>query len=463
MDVEAPIESVLLVVVSEVSMTDKTQQLLREIRGLIKEMGRKSLDISQAPSLLLRRVSPTVPELVEALGDRGSDTCQVVVARTLGRIGPTAAPAVPALSHALTSEFTHVRQAAADALCEIGQAAEPAVPALACALADWSPMVRQAAARALALVGRGAELAIPALIQLLPDREDQVREAAIEALAAVGQPTVPPLTKFLESPDLSWLENWFKEAVEWCNRTAERLEKGEQIAIAYRPGQDDIDAIRREPLKALRNAGWSFRHAVEDQLRLETAREGVARIFGKIGPAAADAVPALMNALADKNWRMRLAAARSLGQIGAKAEAALPVLVKALVDQGEPVRKAAAEALKRIDANWASNSLAQSSIEALVERLKRTGEEGKVTLDAFAVIGPASVPVLVAALVADDRVLREAAATALGRMGPGAQAAIPALVKAAQDSHGWVREAAAQALQKIDPQGSRVPGEESGQ
>jgi HEAT repeat protein len=169
-----------------------------------------------------------------------------------------------------------------------------------------------------------------------------------------------------------------------------------------------------------------------------------------------------MNALADKNGRMRLAAARSLGQIGAKAEAALPVLVKALVDQGEPVRKAAAEALKKIDANWASNSLAQSSIEALVERLKRTGEEARVTLDAFAVIGPASVPVLVAALIADDRVLREAAATALGRMGPGAQAAIPSLVKATQDSHGWVREAATQALQKIDPQGSRVRGEESG-
>jgi HEAT repeat protein len=57
---------------------------------------------------------------------------------------------------------------------------------------------------------------------------------------------------------------------------------------------------------------------------------------------------------------------------------------------------------------------------------------------------------LAEALASGDRVLREAAATALGRIGPGARAAIPALVKATRDSHGWVREAALQALRKIE-------------
>jgi len=59
--------------------------------------------------------------------------------------GESAAPAVPAVTHA----GANVRHAAAETLGEIGPQALTAVPALSRALNDEAPHVRQAAARAL--------------------------------------------------------------------------------------------------------------------------------------------------------------------------------------------------------------------------------------------------------------------------------------------------------------------------
>jgi HEAT repeat protein len=416
------------------------------VPALIKEMGRRLSDISQAASLLLSRIGRSaVPELAQALTDTASDIHQVFVAQTLRRIGPHAAAAVPALAQALTSEFAHVRQAAVEALAQVGPAAEAATPALVVALADWHSKVRHAAARCLARIGGASELAIPGLIQLLPDREDEVRGAAVEALAQIGSAAVPSLIEMAQARDFHRMQEWLKWRVEFSDWYT-------------RPINEDF---QREPLKALQNARWYFRHAVEDHVRVEMVHEAALRALGKIGPDACAAVPVLDQALADPNPKVRLAAIWALGQIGPHASAVIPTLMQRLVDKSKPVRQAAADALGQIDPNWASSTPVRETLVALAESLKRSGEEGQVAVDAFAVIGSAAVPVLVEALASDDRILRETAATALGRIGPGAQAAIPALVKASQDSHGWVREAAAQALQKVGPQGFRVQGEQA--
>ena len=70
----------------------------------------------------------------------------------LGRIGPTASPAVPALVEALSDERMIVRASAAMALGRIGQAAAPAVPALARVLRDEYSLVHRNAAES---AGRG--------------------------------------------------------------------------------------------------------------------------------------------------------------------------------------------------------------------------------------------------------------------------------------------------------------------
>jgi HEAT repeat protein len=422
------------------------------VPALVKALGSRFTEVWQLASFLLGRIGkPAVPTLIDALADRWQDTRQVVVARSLGRIGPAAAEAVPALAHELTGEHAHVRQAAAEALGQIGPAAEPAVPGLIQLLTDRLPASRQAAAVALARVGRADPAAIPPLIQLLPDRSDEVREAAVGALAGFGPDAVAPLIELLQALDSKSMEEWLRVRVQhldWSCRAAARLEQGGSVAIGPRA---NFEEIRREPIKALRSATWCFGHAVADQLRLETAREAAVRVLAQLGPDAAPAVGVLADALTDKSRRTRLAAVRALGQVGPAARPALPGLVRALAE-GDPVRKAATEALARIDPNWATSPELDAAIAGLAADLKRAGDSGQGAADALVVIGPASVPALIRGLASDDRIEREAAANTLGRLGPAARDAVPALRGTLQDQHGWVRDAAARALRAIEPE-----------
>jgi HEAT repeat protein len=60
-------------------------------------------------------------------------------------------------------------------------------------------------------------------------------------------------------------------------------------------------------------------------------------------------VPALVEALKDREARVREAAAGGLGAIGRPAKAAVPALLELRKDGDENVRAAAARAPKRID------------------------------------------------------------------------------------------------------------------
>lgn len=61
------------------------------------------------------------------------------------------------------------------------------------------------------------------------------------------------------------------------------------------------------------------------------------RLVGEIGPAAADAVPGLIQVLKDANADiyLRVQAADTLDRIGPKARAAVPALVAATIDKEE--------------------------------------------------------------------------------------------------------------------------------
>lgn len=70
--------------------------------------------------------------------------------------------------------------------------------------------------------------------------------------------------------------------------------------------------------------------------------------LGNIGPAAAEAVPALIDALKDPDEIVRQKAAQALENIGPAAAEALPALTDALEDPDEIVRRCAAVLLKRL-------------------------------------------------------------------------------------------------------------------
>jgi HEAT repeat protein len=81
----------------------------------------------------------------------------------------------------------------------------------------------------------------------------------------------------------------------------------------------------------------------DNQIRISAAWA-----LGSIGETAKAAIPALIEALKDHNSRFRAIAGEALGAIGGEAKAAIPALMEALKDKDRIVRRSAAEALKRI-------------------------------------------------------------------------------------------------------------------
>jgi len=144
------------------------------------------------------------------------------------------------------------------------------------------------------------------------------------------------------------------------------------------------------------------------------ARLAVARCLGEMRGDAAAAVPALAEALGDKQWRHRDGAAKSIGMIGANPDAAIPALVEAMQDDDNRVRGEAANALKAYRDN------AAKIVPAMIPALKDD--------DPFTV-----------ALVCDG----------LGGLGPAAKPAVPALKKLKNHPDFSVSQAATEALRNI--------------
>jgi HEAT repeat protein len=136
--------------------------------------------------------------LGEALTDE-DPLVRRVAAESLGKIGPPASAAVPALIAMLQTED---RLQAVKALIRFKTAARDAAPALIATLKDSSPEVRWNACEALG--DMQAKAAIPALEELLADPEAKVREHAAEALSEIGsdaRAAVPTLRRLLADPD----------------------------------------------------------------------------------------------------------------------------------------------------------------------------------------------------------------------------------------------------------------------
>ena len=108
---------------------------------------------------------------------------RVRAAGALGKMGPEAKRAIPALTELLRDEEYDLRFSAASALKGIGMSA---IPALMESLRDREWTARQASALALGMMGPEAKVAVPVLIELLRDKEENVRSFAAWALGKIG-------------------------------------------------------------------------------------------------------------------------------------------------------------------------------------------------------------------------------------------------------------------------------------
>ena len=226
-------------------------------------------------------------------------------------------------------------------------------------------------------------------------------------------------------------------------------------------GQPKLDG-----LKALQHADPKVRYRA-------------AQTLAELGPSAKFAVPALREALGDKNALVRVKVAEALWKIdktptvtllpvllkvlregnveartaappvivlfGIKAKTALPGLVEALEDRQLDVKLAAVTAL---------GDLGPIAKDTASDLLRLTRDTDFVVLEPFvgaalANLGDGAIPTLTKTLASKIPERRRLAAYALGAMGPNAAPAAPELAKGLQDDEPAQRVLAARALGKI--------------
>ena len=156
------------------------------------------------------------------------------------------------------------------------------------------------------------------------------------------------------------------------------------------------------------------------------------------------AVPQLVPLLKDSNANVRIIAASALGSIGAAAKTAVPQLIPLLKDSDVYVRLSAAQALGSIGAE------AKTALPQLIPLLKDS--DVYVRDRAASVVGrigaeaKTAVPQLILLLKDSDADVRRSAASALGSIGAEAKTAVPQLILLLKDSDAGVRSSAASAL-----------------
>ncbi len=286
--------------------------------GVVEALKHSSSDVREQAAGQLRAYGPeaeaAIPTLVEIAKTDSDYGARLGAASALGAMG---AAAVPALRGLLAPGELQDRWGVIFALGKIGQAAAPAVPELAQILkTDTDQKQRQAAAETLGKIGADAASAIPALIDAMRDKDQFVRYHAVVALGAMGPAApqaIPALKKALRD-----------SYVEVCWAAVVSLGK-----ISPREALPELIATLKTA------TSWSHRSEAAEAL-------------GKMGKDAQAAIPALIDALRDKDNFVRERAIESLGMMGPAAKEAVPALQQALKDPYKPARKAASKALERI-------------------------------------------------------------------------------------------------------------------
>jgi HEAT repeat protein len=423
---------------------------------LLKAAARKGHDGDLAADALSRGGKAFVPELIKLLDD-DNDEARAHAAHALRFMGRASAPAAGALARAapkimnpdsrneaigalgnggpagvphliglLKDPRLRLKYPVAQALGRVGPSAKDAAPALLALLRDRAADAgdRRAAGEALVALGPGAAAAVPDLIALIPEKDIDVAQPAIEALGAVGpaaKDAVGPLIKVIQEESRSGDYTPRSDAAATAlGRIGKAAEPAIPVLIAMlssEKAQFAAEALGRfgpaakEALKPLRDLYSNT--GPENAIRAALA-------VTRIDPEASDGIRTLIDCLDHPRSRFpeyeRRDGVKLLGLIGPRAKAALEPLRKLLDDKTELSARSAL-AVYRIHPGDA----------AALDSLIRT-------------------------LAANDSFAVSAACEGLAEIGPAAKPAIPELRRVALfDSGYYERDQARLAIRAIDP------------
>jgi HEAT repeat protein len=316
----------------------------------------------------------------------------------LGRLGPSAKRAVPALCKALADEDRAVSLAAARALLQIEGNSKPALAKLVNDLSKDADTAK-AASEALAELARDLTEIVPELRKLLRSDVHCAHVRAASLLGKAGPPfakeAVEVVIELIKRPD---------------RRSSDRRDEDWDILVA------DLEAFGPAVVPALltRFSDMNGHHC-----------HRVIAALPRLGPDAHAALPLLAKFVDDPDSGLRSEAALALGKFGPSAAPAVPSLMGLLLDGGEPEERAvAAKAL-----GWIGPAASRA-----VPRLRAAARHDVPLVRDWARFALARITrtevELVRALL-HDVPTRPEAAEVLSELGPDARAAIPVLAQAA--------------------------------
>ncbi|MGA8164435.1 MAG: HEAT repeat domain-containing protein, partial [Waddliaceae bacterium] len=230
------------------------------------------------------------------------------------------------------------------------------------------------------------------------------------------------------------------------------------------PKDDSKDTyINNRTIESLREIGSGVENIVRDlanDLKIQNhhlLRKEAFSVLKGIGPAAEEAVPALIEVLRNREDLFRWDAAITLAAIGPAAEEAVPALIEALRDEVSRGEDKCANLGGIIITLGYIGYAAKEAVPALIETLR---DEDKVirnlTILALGAIGYGAADAvwdLVIVFRCGNAETKERVAHALGEIGPAAEKAVPVLIETVlrRDEDPHVIEKVKEALVRIGP------------
>lgn len=386
---------------------------------------------AQQLGIMGERSKPALPYLEAALQDE-NDAVRCQAAWSLGMIGEHASSSVPALSAALEKErrphcsSDSPRQFVVKLLFALSKIGKAGIPVLTNAL-NYSEL-RSTVVSAFGEAGESAADAVPVLVDAVKDSNKACRNKAVQSIVSIGAPVLPVLGELLEHSNDVVSET---AAVALGRFGPHALPALERAMTSANPRVRRMAAgalgMTKETMstvvlhRALDDVDWGVCVAAADAL-------------GQLGDVA---LHALERALCIDYWAMHDRLVEILEPLG---RAAIPLLRRMIRECGEPTRIQAVDALGRVVA--ADEPCGPSCSGDVAEPQQDSIDEGC----------PSGVLSDLASLLKDTSpYVRESAASALGRMGPGAASTAPALAASLMHEchQEKVRQAAAQSLAKI--------------
>ncbi|HEV7403535.1 MAG TPA: HEAT repeat domain-containing protein [Chthoniobacteraceae bacterium] len=388
--------------------------------------------------------APAIPLLVEQIATRGTPAEHEWIFKALRGIG---APAVGPLTAALASQNPAVRAGAASAFTGMSITAPEAIKALVALVGDKDPTVRAAALRAVSGIRSEQASVLPKVEAALGDPNPQVRQAAAAALAAmgaVGKLGVDGLLELLKDPDLTTQRNTLQSIGSLGAGGAKAVP-----ALIARLEQADT---RVATITALGQIGEASKPAVPKLVGYvengpDEEKLAAVRALTGIGPASEPALPVLYKLLKASNRDVQIAAVESLVKLEPDDDKLLPVMLPlVMAGNNNGLRRAAAGGLKRF------GDKAQPAVPVLLKMLEQDNER-TLALGVLKGMKVHAVEELIVKLEDRSTLIRTFACEALGKLGAEAEPALPTLQRRVQLDSDVVRAAAKKAIEQITKKG----------